>query len=48
MRGAIERAEELVSEIPGAMMLQQFENPANPEIHRSTTAEEIWRDTGAS
>ena len=46
MRGAIERAEELVAETPGAMMLQQFENPANPEIHRRTTAEEIWRDTG--
>ena len=45
MRGAIERAEALVSEIPGAMMLQQFENPANPEIHRKTTAEEIWHDT---
>ncbi|MGJ3260526.1 MAG: cysteine synthase A [Rhodospirillales bacterium] len=46
MRGAIEKAEELVAEIPGAMMLQQFENPANPEIHRKTTAEEIWNDTG--
>ena len=46
MRGAIEKAEELVAEIPGAMMLQQFENPANPEIHRKTTAEEIWADTG--
>ncbi len=46
MRGAIERAEDLLKEIPGAMMLQQFENPANPEIHRRTTAEEIWRDTG--
>jgi cysteine synthase A len=45
MRGAIEKAEELVNEIPGAMMLQQFENPANPEIHRNTTAEEIWADT---
>jgi cysteine synthase A len=45
MRGAIERAEALVSEIPGAMILQQFENPANPEIHRKTTAEEIWHDT---
>ena len=46
MRGAIERAEEMLKETPGAMMLQQFENPANPEIHRRTTAEEIWRDTG--
>lgn len=45
MRGAIEKAEELVNEIPGAMILQQFDNPANPEIHRNTTVEEIWRDT---
>ena len=45
MRGAIERAEQLVEEIPGAMMLQQFQNPANPNIHRRTTAEEIWNDT---
>lgn len=45
MRGAIEKAEELVASTPGAMMLQQFENPANPEIHRRTTAEEIWADT---
>ena len=43
--GALARAEELVDEIPGAVMLQQFENPANPAIHRVTTAEEIWRDT---
>lgn len=46
MRGAIEKAEALVAEIPGALMLQQFENPANPEIHFNTTAEEIWTDTG--
>ena len=46
MRRAIERAEELVEETPGAIMLQQFTNPANPEIHRHTTAEEIWTDTG--
>ena len=46
MRGAIEAAERIVRERPGAIMLQQFENPANPEIHRRTTAEEIWRDTG--
>lgn len=46
MRGAIDKAEELVKTIPGAMMLQQFENPANPDIHRRTTAEEIWNDTG--
>ncbi|MBC00207.1 MAG: cysteine synthase A [Rhodobacteraceae bacterium] len=46
MKGAIARAEELVSEIDGAVMPQQFDNPANPEIHRKTTAEEIWNDTG--
>lgn len=46
MRGAIERAEEVVAENPNAIMLQQFQNPANPKIHRETTAEEIWRDTG--
>lgn len=45
MTGAIQKAAELVKEIPGAFMPQQFENPANPEIHRRTTAEEIWRDT---
>ena len=48
MKGAIARAEELVAELPNAVMLQQFENPANPEIHRHTTAEEIWADTGGS
>ena len=46
MRRAIERAEELVEETPGAIMLQQFTTPANPAIHRPTTAEEIWIDTG--
>ena len=46
MRGAIARAEELVRSLPDAFMPQQFQNPANPEIHRRTTAEEIWRDTG--
>ncbi len=46
MSGAIARAEELQKEIPGAVVLQQFENPANPAIHRDTTAEEIWADTG--
>jgi cysteine synthase A len=46
MKGAIRRAEELVEELPDAVMLQQFSNPANPAIHRRTTAEEIWRDTG--
>ncbi|GEP03224.1 cysteine synthase A [Methylobacterium oxalidis] len=45
MKGAIAKAEELLREIPGAVMPQQFENPANPEIHRKTTAEEIWNDT---
>jgi len=45
MKGAIARAEELVREIPHAVMLQQFENPANPQVHRDTTAEEIWGDT---
>ena len=46
MRGAIEAAERLARELPGAIILQQFENPANPAVHRRTTAEEIWRDTG--
>jgi cysteine synthase A len=45
MKGAIQRAQELVETIPNAYMLQQFQNPANPQIHRDTTAEEIWRDT---
>jgi cysteine synthase A len=45
MRGAIARAEALVKEIPDSFMPQQFANAANPEIHRRTTAEEIWRDT---
>lgn len=45
MRGAIKKAEELAASIPGSFMPQQFKNPANPEIHRRTTAEEIWRDT---
>ena len=48
MTGAIARATEIVESTPGAVMLQQFENPANPEIHRRTTAEEIWRDTQGS
>jgi cysteine synthase A len=46
MRGAIARAEEIKAATPGAVIPQQFENPANPEIHRRTTAEEIWNDTG--
>src|ERR1700733_13998740 len=45
MRGAIGRAEELLASLPDAFIPQQFQNPANPEIHRLTTAEEIWRDT---
>ena len=45
MRGAISRAEELQREIPNSFIPQQFKNPANPEIHRKTTAEEIWNDT---
>ena len=45
MKGAINKAEALVNEIPNAIILQQFNNPANPEIHRKTTAEEIWNDT---
>ncbi len=45
MKGAIARAYELVAEIPDAVIPQQFENPANPDIHRRTTAEEIWNDT---
>ncbi len=45
MPGAIVRAEQLVAETPGAFMPQQFQNPANPDIHRRTTAEEIWTDT---
>jgi len=45
MSGAIARAEEMVAEMPKAIMPQQFENPANPEIHRRTSAKEIWNDT---
>ena len=45
MKGSIAKANEIVAATPGAVMPQQFENPANPEIHRRTTAEEIWNDT---
>jgi cysteine synthase A len=45
MRGAVEKAEEIASTVPGSFIPQQFNNPANAEIHRKTTAEEIWRDT---
>ncbi|AUT02438.1 cysteine synthase A [Nostoc sp. CENA543] len=45
MKGAIRRAEEIAASLPDAFMLQQFANPANPKIHRETTAEELWQDT---
>jgi cysteine synthase A len=45
MSGAIRRAEEILADMPNGFMPQQFKNPANPEVHRRTTAEELWRDT---
>jgi cysteine synthase A len=45
MKGSVARAEQIVAERPGAILARQFENEANPEIHRRTTAEEIWNDT---
>lgn len=48
MTGAVRKAEELLANTPGAIMPQQFENPANPDVHRRITAEEIWRDTGGA
>jgi cysteine synthase A len=48
MKGAIARAQELAETLPGAVIPQQFENTANPEIHRKTTAEEIWNDTAGA
>lgn len=48
MKGAIAKAEEIVAATPGAFMPQQFKNPANPAIHRATTAEEIWNDTAGT
>jgi cysteine synthase A len=45
MKGAIKKAEELAAQDPRYLVLQQFDNPANPEIHRKTTAEELWADT---
>jgi cysteine synthase len=48
MKGAMARAQELLKDIPGSVMPGQFTNPANPEVHRKTTAEEIWRDTAGA
>jgi cysteine synthase len=48
MRGAVAKAEQIISELPKALMPQQFKNLANPEVHRRTTAEEVWNDTGGA
>jgi len=48
MRGAVEKAEEIAKTVPGSFIPQQFNNPSNAEIHRKTTAEEIWKDTGGA
>jgi cysteine synthase A len=48
MRGAVAKAEQIISELPKAVMPQQFKNLANPDIHRRTTAEEVWNDTGGA
>jgi cysteine synthase A len=48
MRGAVAKAEQIISELPKALMPQQFKNLANPDVHRRTTAEEVWNDTGGA